>query len=102
MSDTKKVDEVARENLTISLIHERYMTKRRDNIYIALEDLDFIWSRKEVRQFDCMWEQGLGVHDIAKVLGRDPDEVFILAMDRVRKGAISKRPGGIYGMRAVM
>lgn len=34
---------------------------------------------------------------IADAMGRDVDEVAILAMDRVRKRKIGKRTGGVWG-----
>jgi len=55
--------------------------KSRLQIYVALEDLDFTWcERREI-----------------PVVGRDPDEVAILIMDRVRKRLLRSRPGGVFG-----
>ena len=65
--------------------------------YIALEELDFLWSLQDVKAFDRMWEQGLSVYEIAKALNRDPDEIAVLAIDRARKGKIGQRKGGAYG-----
>jgi len=72
---------------------------KRRNIYIALEDLDFIWDEAEVPDIERMWNEGYSIWQIANACMRDPDEVLILIMDRVRKGFIEPRPGGVYGRR---
>lgn len=77
----------------------RRLRHERRSIYTALEDLDFHWDLKEVLEFDHMWNEGLSLWDIARAFGRDPDEVAILAMDRIRQGAIQMRPGGAFGNR---
>jgi len=72
---------------------------RRQNIYVACEDLDFVWDEKDVKQFDRMWEEGLSLPDIARAFGRDENEVAILAIDRRMKGYIQAREGGVWGRR---
>lgn len=71
----------------------------RRNIYTACEDLEFQWDLREVENFDKMWNEGLSVWDMARAFGRDPDEVTILVMDRIRQGKIAERPGGVWGRR---
>ncbi|MFV9511819.1 hypothetical protein [Tepidibacillus sp. LV47] len=53
----------------------------------------------DVLNVDKLWNEGWSVWDIAKAFNRDPDEVAILIIDRVRNGFIQKRPGGAYGKR---
>jgi hypothetical protein len=66
-------------------------------MYIACEDMDFVWKEHQVVLFEEMWNRGMHIKDIAKMLRRPVDEVFILALDRARAGAIAKREGGIFG-----
>lgn len=76
-----------------------YMKKSSQALYMALDDddINFYWDDKDVLQFDQMWESRVNIMDIAEFFGRDPDEVMLLAIDRARKGFISKRKGGIVG-----
>lgn len=90
-----------REDAAIASIEETHMTEKRLNTYIALEDLNFFWDYKEVKEFRHMWERGFAIWDIANVFNRDPDEVMLLAMDQARKGRIQMRPGGLWGNRRV-
>lgn len=72
--------------------------KSRLQIYVALEDLDFTWcERREIPVVEEMWKNGAPIWEIAEEVGRDPDEVAILIMDRVRKRFLRPRPGGVFG-----
>jgi len=65
-------------------------------IYIACENLDFVWDAKDVFEFDRLWkERKKGgktsfeiVQELAEYFDRDPDEVAILAICRGRRGRI--------------
>jgi len=65
-------------------------------IYIACENLDFVWDAKDVFEFDRLWrilkDEGKNSYEIIQELSkhfeRDVDEVAILAMDRARRGRI--------------
>jgi fructose-1,6-bisphosphatase/sedoheptulose 1,7-bisphosphatase-like protein len=72
-----------------------HLVEQRRTLYIACEDMDFVWSEKDVSRFDFFWNNGLGIEKIAKRLKRDIDEVVILIMDRARKGYIKPRKGGL-------
>lgn len=68
----------------------------RDQIYIALEDVpdaDFIWSEREINQFDLLWNQDLPLKGIAAHFNTSETSVFILAFDRALKGEIKAREG---------
>ena len=67
------------------------------SVHIACEDMDFAWKEHQVVLFEEMWRRGVPIADIAKLLRREVDEVFVLALDRARAGAIRKREGGIFG-----
>lgn len=71
------------------------MAKRRRKIYIALEELDFIWDADEIPDIERMWRQGYSLWDIAHACDRDPVEVLLLIIDLERKGRISPRRNGL-------
>jgi len=74
--------------------------KNRLQIYVALEDVNFIWcERTEIPLVEKLWTDGAPIWEIAEQVGRDVDEVAILIMDRVRQGFIKPRPRGAYGRR---
>ncbi|WP_035350195.1 hypothetical protein [Fictibacillus gelatini] len=85
----------ANEATTITRLEQRYMKKRRCNIYIALEELDFIWSYKEIEEFDQLWREGYSLNYISDYFNRDIDEVAILLIDRTKKGYCKPRENGI-------
>lgn len=76
-----------------------YMKEKKRAIYIALEELDFMWDQEDVKAFETMWELGWDCGRIAKELGRDPDEVALLVIDRARAGKIEPRKGGWFGTK---
>jgi len=72
----------------------------QERLHVALDDLDFSWMPAEVERFRRYWAAGRSVYEIAERLGRDADEVALLAMDQARSGVIEKRPGGAWGCGA--
>lgn len=68
-----------------------------NNPYIALEDLNFDWSVKDIEKFDALWREGKPLQEIAKILKRPQDEIAVIILDRARKGKIAKRKFGIFG-----
>lgn len=63
----------------------------RQCIYVACEDMDFVWCSNDVAAFKAMWEDGKSIRDIAAAFQRDPDEVALLVIDQARAGTIKKR-----------
>lgn len=78
-------------------IERTYHTKQSQKLYLVLEDVNWYWDEREVKQFDALWKQGKDIWEIASAFDRDPDEVALLVMDRRKKGAIRCRPNGVYG-----
>ncbi|MEE4561589.1 helix-turn-helix domain containing protein [Paenibacillus polymyxa] len=76
------------------------LKNKRRSIYLACEEMDFTWDQNQVQKFDEMWTSGISLLQIGKELGRDPDEVMMLAVDRIKKRCIGKRPGGALGAMA--
>jgi hypothetical protein len=50
----------------------------RRNIYIALSDIEFFWSKEEILSIVEFWNCGYSIGDIAKEVGRPDDEVALL------------------------
>lgn len=87
------------ENITTVRLEKKYMTEKRQKVYIACETLDFIWDEKDVKVIERMWSSGVSIYDISRSFNRDPDEVVILIIDRARRGSIKPRKGGVLGCR---
>lgn len=77
------------------------MTKERDSIYVALEDIDFIWSEKEVKKFRMMWDSDFPVEKIAERLKRSIDDVAMLVYDQALRRKIKPRDGGLMGEESI-
>lgn len=71
---------------------------KQEEQHIALINLNFAWTAKQVKNFRIWWQDGVSVEVIAKRFRRDPDEVAVLVMDQARVGAIEKRPCGAKGV----
>ncbi|MCM3273685.1 helix-turn-helix domain-containing protein [Paenibacillus elgii] len=70
--------------------------QQRPKIYIALEELDFVWTEKDVLEVDRMWNRGSSIWEIGRAFNRDIDEVAVLIMDRCRHGYIKQRLNGVF------
>lgn len=73
--------------------------KERKQIYLALEELDFVWCIEEVEKVVHLWADGMNLWEIANEMKRDPDEVAVLIMDLARKNRIVSRPVIAIGRR---
>lgn len=67
------------------------------NDYIALIDLDFTWTKKQVKRVIAYWKSGYHIAEIARKVDRIIDEVAILIIDLARKEKIELRKGGVFG-----
>jgi hypothetical protein len=84
------------EGQAIYRIENDYLRVKRLFTYIALEDIDFIWSLEDVHEFDEMWKHGIKkgksseelIKEIAEYFGRTHEEIAVLVMDRGMKGKI--------------
>lgn len=70
-------------------------------VYIACEDLDFIWREQDVAKVERLWREGYDIRFIANAVRRKVDEVAILIMDRARCGVLKLRPTGVFGKMEV-
>jgi hypothetical protein len=89
------------ENKAIGKLEARHLKKSRKNIYIACEELNFVWDERSVPKIDEMWKEGHSIIWIGDAFDVDVDELTLLIFDRARKGYIDSRPGGIFGSRKV-
>lgn len=87
------------ENLTIAAVGNAHMKKRSRKLYIACEDMNFVWCESEVREIERMWQGGLSIEDMAKSFDRDVDEVAVLIMDLAKQERIKERKNGVFGRR---
>jgi hypothetical protein len=74
--------------------------KKFKKVYIPLfhdEDFDWRWERDDVMKLDELWKLGYNIITIADYFHRDPDEVLVLLFDRMRKGRLEQRAGGLTG-----
>jgi hypothetical protein len=84
------------EGQAIFRIENNYLRVKRLFTYIALEEIDFIWSLEDVHEFDEMWKHGIKqgktaeelIPEIAEYFGRTHEEIAVLVMDRGMKGKI--------------
>lgn len=58
---------------------------------IILEDAKFMWSKKELKRFKLLWEQGLGIYEIAEWMNEEPDDIALLVIDQAQKEIIKRR-----------
>ena len=65
--------------------------------YIALEDLDFMWSDADVTTVKRKWNDGISLESIAVIVKRPVDEVTLLIMDLVIRKQIKQRRSGAFG-----
>lgn len=88
---------VYQENRIISKIESHYLKNKFRETYIALEELNFSWTKEELFDFECMWDEGATLDELAEYFERTPEEILILALDRGMKGKIKPRKGGLIG-----
>ena len=84
----------------VALGQDKYKLRPQERLYTALLNLDFTWTRAELRDVMRMWNSGAHIGEIAEVVGRDGDEVGILLMDLARNNRIKPREGGAHGYQA--
>ena len=91
------VEEVIYENRAVGHIETKFLKNKNRNVYIALEEVNFLWSAKHVKEFDEMWNMGFPMEEIAEYFERPEIEVVLLIMSRDMDKKIGARKGGIYG-----
>ncbi len=77
--------------------NDRLKLRPKNELIIALDDLDFSWFPAEVAKVKQLWNQGLHIADIATKVKRDQDEVAVLIMHLAREEKIAKRKMEVLG-----
>lgn len=54
---------------------------QRSEIYLALENINYEWSSKELNKFMDLWMEGFSLKYICNLLDRDIDDAAVLIMD---------------------
>jgi hypothetical protein len=80
---------------------DKYKLRPQEQLYIAMEDLDFTWRPAEIQRVIDLWSEGVSLPEIAEMV-RDRSEeaqleTAILVMDLARQGRIEGREGGVNG-----
>lgn len=95
MARVKVLPEEAKENKVRAAQERDLMSDKRRTIYIALEELDFIWDVDEVTMFRQLWREGASINELEEKLDRSQDDIAALILDQARKGKIQQRPMGL-------
>jgi hypothetical protein len=69
----------------------------RLNRVCVLEDLDFYWDERELKEMKVMWKRNASVERIAVHFERDPDEILLAIMHLAREDKITARKTGLKG-----
>ena len=59
-------------------------------VYIALEELDFMWDEPRLNDVRALWNGGMAIGDIAKECNRSVMEVYILLLDQAQQAKIEQ------------
>lgn len=79
----------------------RFLDKYPDGykLFETWYNIDFVWDEREVLRFEEMWNKGISFQEIFAVLKRNEIDCLLLLFDRVRKGSIHPREGGLDGWK---
>ncbi|PEJ56169.1 helix-turn-helix domain containing protein [Bacillus sp. AFS002410] len=70
-------------------------TRKRKEVVIVLEELDFTWDKSEIKEFVRLWKEGTSIWDLSKTFQRPQVEIALLIMDQEIKGRIKPRKIGL-------
>lgn len=65
------------------------------NIYISCENMDLVFTKKEIIHFQKYWFKGVSLKKIAETLERDIDECALLLIDLAERNLVKCRNKGI-------
>lgn len=88
---------VADTNMVIGKLESRYLKNKAGETYLALEELNFQWTKQEVKDFNYLWQEGRTLEEMAGYFKRTQEEVLLLALDQGMNGKIQPREGGLIG-----
>lgn len=85
------------ENRSIGKLEGHYLRNKAGQTYLACEDMNFMWTRQQVKDFRILWEEGRSLDELARYFRRSQEEILILALDLGVKNKIKPRKGGLIG-----
>jgi len=67
--------------------------------YVLFDEIPvkWIWSERELIRFREMWNEGVGIAQMAKALNCNQRSVALLIMDQADQEFVRQRPSGIFG-----
>lgn len=77
--------------------NEALFRDARLNRVCVLEDLNFYWDERELKEMKKMWKRNAGVERMAVHFDRDPDEVVLAIVHLARDDKITARKTGLKG-----
>lgn len=75
----------------------------KEPVITILEDLDFSYTQSEIELAIDLWNRGLHINDMAKLIRKHDtlrnaiDEIALLIIHLKRQELITNREGGLYG-----
>lgn len=75
------------------------MVAKYEPIYLLFEDANIKWKwyESELLRFRELWEQGMGIADLAKEFRTNMKSIALVVMDQAEAGFIRQRAGGLFG-----
>lgn len=93
----KRFGAAGMEENALRKLEWQYLKNKAGQTYLACEDFNFLWTKEEIFDFDCLWAEGKRLDELSRYFGRPQEEILILALDRGTKGRIGPRKGGLIG-----
>ena len=90
------------ENRSIGKLESYYLRNKAGQTYLACEDMNFMWTRQQVKDFRILWDEGRNIDELARYFGRPQEEILIIALDLGMKNRIKPRKGGLLGEMPIM
>lgn len=82
---------LATRKFAAAWLEKSYMKRRRRNLKLVLEDLDFSWDEDELRELARMNNEGSTIEQMNEVFRReDEDEIFLALFHLARHGRIKR------------
>lgn len=90
------------ENRSIGRLESHYLRNKAGQTYLACEEMNFVWTRQQVKDFRILWGEGRDLDELARYFRRSQEEILILALDLGVKNKIKPRKGGLIGEMPIL
>ncbi len=81
----------------VKSMETRYLRNKAGQTYIACEDLNFVWAKTEIEEFNQLWKEGKRLDEMSRHFRRSQEEILLLALDQGMLERIGPRQGGLIG-----